>query len=246
MQRLTAVVRERGDLDEGDVRRMYALFEQYYEAVPLQTFQTDLAAKSHVIELREEQHLRGFSTIALIDFEFGGMPRRAIFSGDTIIDHQCWGGQTLPVAFCEFAGRVHADDPRTLLYWFLITKGYRTYRYLPLFARRYYPHPEQSTPPEEQACMDALARLCFGEAYAPERGVLHFPVSRGHLRAQWADVREGVSRRADVRLFLERNPGYREGDELVCITRLCPGNLKSFARRAFEKGMHDAARLPVL
>ena len=63
MQRLTAVVRERGDLDEGDVRRMYALFEQYYEAVPLQTFQTDLAAKSHVIELREEQHLRGFSKI---------------------------------------------------------------------------------------------------------------------------------------------------------------------------------------
>ncbi len=237
MRRLKAAARARGEIGDAEVDGMYALFAKYYDATESAAFRADLNGKSHVIELREDGALRGFSTLALIDFKVEGVARRAIFSGDTIIDHRYWGEQTLPMAFCEFAGRVHADDPVAPLYWFLISKGYRTYRYLNVFSRNYFPHPAMLTPPEEQACMNELARARFGGAYARERGVLHFPQSRGHLRAEWAGVREAVSRRAEVRFFLERNPGYRTGDELVCITRLAPENLRSFARRAFIKGM---------
>lgn len=246
MGRLTAAVRPRAEIGSDEADRMYQLFARYYDAVSPQAFCADLDAKDCVIELRDGAELCGFSTIALIDFQCGGVEQRAIFSGDTVIDRPYWGERTLPVAFCEFAGRVYAAAPEVPLYWLLITKGYRTYRYLSLLAQRFYPHPDEPTPPEEQACMDALARLRFGDAYQPQRGILHFEESRGHLRPQWADVRESVSRRADVRFFLERNPGYRAGDELVCLTRLAADNLKSFARRAFERGMHDPARVAVL
>ena len=240
MRRLTAVVRARADISDAEVGGMYALFARYYEAAAPEIFRADLDAKSFVIELRDGGALRGFSTVALIDFESGGTARRAIFSGDTIIDHRYWGEQTLPVAFCAFAGTVHAAAPATPLYWFLISKGYRTYRYLGVFSKHYYPHPVEPTPADAQACLDQLACARFGDAYAPERGVLHFPQSRGHLRAEWAGVREAVCKRPEVRFFLERNPGYRTGDELVCITRLDTANLRSFARRAFIRGMNGA------
>jgi len=238
MRRLTAVVRARSDISDAEVGGMYALFARYYDAAVPSAFRADLDAKSYVIELRDGAALRGFSTVALMDFEARGVARRAIFSGDTIIDHRYWGEQTLPVAFCALAGRVHAENPAIPLYWFLVSKGYRTYRYLGIFSKRYYPNPSAPTPPEEQACLEQLAQTRFGDAYVAERGVLHFPQSRGHLRAQWAGVREAVSKRPDVRFFLERNPGYRSGDELVCITRLDAGNLRSFARRAFIRGMN--------
>lgn len=239
MRHLTATVRARETLLDADVEHMYALFERYYDATTAQQFRADLAAKSHVIELREGTALRGFSTIALIDFACGGAARRAVFSGDTIIDHRYWGEQTLPLAFCRFAGQVHASAPHLPLYWFLISKGYRTYRYLPAFAQHYYPRADTQTPPDEQTCLDRLAQLCFGACYTAARGVVHFARSRGHLKPEWAGVRPGADARRDVQFFLQRNPGYRDGDELVCITRLRADNLRSVARRAFLQGMDE-------
>ena len=239
MARLTANVRARSAIDAFDAERMYALYSTYYDGTTPAQFHADLNTKSHVVELRDGSALCGFSTIALIDFECAGAARRAIFSGDTIIDHRYWGEQALPLAFCAFAGHLHASAPALPLYWFLISKGYRTYRYLNIFARQYYPCVDRSTPAEDQACIDHLARSRFGEYYVAGPGVLHFPQSRGHLKAAWAGVRGGAVARREVRFFLERNPGYHLGDELVCITRLKADNLRSFARRAFLRGMGE-------
>jgi len=239
MARLNANVRARDALSQREVERMFALYAKYYDGTNFAQFDADLAGKSHVIELRHGDALCGFSTIALIDFACGGMARRAIFSGDTIIDHHYWGEQVLPLAFCAYAGRVHARDPALPLYWFLISKGYRTYRYLNVFARHYYPRVDMPTPADEQACLDHLAHGRFGACYDAERGLLHFPQSRGHLKPEWAGVRDGAGVRREVRFFLERNPGYRAGDELVCIARLKPDNLRSYAHRAFLRGMDE-------
>jgi hypothetical protein len=47
-----------------------------------------------------------------------------------------------------------------------------------------------------------------------------------------------------VRLFLDRNAGYADGDELVCLTELCASNLRSIARREFLRGYDDARLIP--
>ena len=56
------------------------------------------------------------------------------------------GEQALVGAFCHFAGGLKARDREAPLFWFLISKGHRTYRYLSLFAHRYYPNPAVPTP----------------------------------------------------------------------------------------------------
>ena len=158
---LIARVKPRATISPAQVEVMYALFERYYDGISASQFAADLADKSYVIELRDGDTLRGFSTMALIDFVCDGIQRRAIFSGDTIIDHRHWGEQALPLAFCEFAGSVYATAPDMPLYWFLISKGYRTYRYLKLFSRQYYPREDMTTPADEQACLHHLALQRF-------------------------------------------------------------------------------------
>jgi hypothetical protein len=82
--------------------------------------------------------------------------------------------------------------------------------------------------------MAFLARDRFGDAYDEAAGVLRFPQSLGHLRAEFADVPAAHRRLPEVAYFLERNPGYARGEELVCLCELSTGNLRPMARRAFE------------
>jgi hypothetical protein len=187
--------------------------------------------------LEADGGMRGFSTVAVLDFEFTGAANRAIFSGDTIIDHRFWGEQELVRSFCRFAGELKASAPDLPLFWLLISKGYRTYRYLDAFAVDYQPHPEKAAPDESRARLDALARLKFGENFDASAGLLRFAESRGQLKAQWAEVRDPLQENHPaVRFFLERNPRYHAGEELVCLTEFAADNLRSIARRAFLEG----------
>jgi hypothetical protein len=238
--RLAARIRRAHEMDAADRARMFRLYEAYYEETSFERFASDLAAKTHVIELRADGELRGFSTAQVIDFDFEGAANRAIFSGDTIIDAAFWGEQALVDAFCRLAGQVKARAPAVPLYWFLISKGYRTYRYLGVFAHEYFPHPACATPGPIAERLHLLARGKFGAAYDSASGLIRFPRSMGHLRPRWAEVGAHLREHAAVRFFLERNPRYHAGEELACITELASANLRSFARRSFLQGLDGA------
>jgi hypothetical protein len=240
MPQLSARIRLASDYSGHEIQQMYLLYSGYYDAATLDQFRQDLTNKSHIIEMREGSDLRGFSTLAVMEGRLVDRPFRAIFSGDTIIARSAWGDQALANAFCEFAGRISQLEPRAKLYWFLISKGYRTYRYLNLFARHYIPHYERQSTGEEQAILDTLATQRFGSAYSPLTGLIQFPRSQGHLKGNWAEIRNDLQERPDIAFFLQRNPGYVSGDELACLAELTPSNLRSFALRGFLVGQASA------
>ncbi|MDQ6684578.1 MAG: hypothetical protein M3Z16_05565 [Pseudomonadota bacterium] len=237
MERLRACIRERSELGSDDVAAMYALFDRYYEGGSAEVFAVDLAGKSHVIELRDEADvLCGFSTLAVFSVEHEGRRVRALFSGDTIIDQAHRGEQTLPRAFCRFAGALAASEP-TPLYWLLISKGHRTYRYLHAFARHYFPAPGRATPTPQQALLDVFCRHRFDDHYDAASGLIRLdPTTATRLRSEWCDVRDGLRRSPDVAFFLARNPGFAGGDELACLCELTPHNLRSTALAEFRRG----------
>ena len=227
-------------LSEPTQAAMYALYETYYEAISPEGFHADLNDKDEAILLRDEREsLQGFSTLSVQSFEFQGKEHRAIFSGDTIVSRCHWGQQSLAFTWIRHAGRIKAQAQRVPLYWFLITKGHRTYRYLRTFSKVFYPHWQEPTPTREQSIMDMLAGCRFGRYYDAGKGILHFPESRGHLREQWALVPVKHRQRRDVQFFLHRNPDYVTGDELVCLTELHVDNLQPLARRLFAEGMRS-------
>src|SRR6266478_5029259 len=172
-----------------EIGRMFALYSAYFEATNEAIFRADLAEKDYVILLRDAiGEIKGFSTGVILELNSGETRARAIFSGDTIIHHENWGERTLPLAFAAQAGRIKAQRPEEPLYWFLISKGYRTYRYLSLFFHDYVPRWDLATPQQGQTLLDVLACDMFGSAYDHRTGVIRHEVSRGQLRGVWADV----------------------------------------------------------
>lgn len=224
------------DLSESEQREMYALYEHYYAGSSWQLFSGDLSNKSAVLTLRDESGaLQGFSTLAVYERHFNDAPVRVIFSGDTIVHEQHWGQQAFAFAWLRLAGQIKSQQPMAPLYWLLISKGHRTYRYLPAFSRAFHPCPNGDAT-NLQPLRDFLASDRFGKFYDAHRGVLRFPESRGHLRERYAGVPETHSRLPEVAFFLEKNPGFAKGDELVCICELSAEQLQPIARRAFLAG----------
>lgn len=231
---LDAEVVERASLSPALADTMYALYAAHYLDTTRTLFKSDLAAKSHVLLLRDEtRRLCGFSTLQVYQSAVADRALRVLYSGDTIIDPQHWGSSALALAWLSFAGRIQRQNPSLPLYWLLIVKGHRTYRFLPTFARHYVPRHETSTPAAELALLNALAAEKFGDAFDPVTGVVRFTSPRGRLNQALAEISERHKRLPAVAYFLQRNPGYREGDELVCLCELAPANLRPFAARAF-------------
>jgi|SRR6185369_5802143 len=236
METLTAQICPRVTLCAAEIDSMFQIFRCYYEETSREMFEEDLSNKLDVILLRgEDGAIRGFSTLSVIAYDDHGLSGRAIFSGDTIIQHEHWGSQALPLAFASYAASVKSANPDEPLFWFLISKGHRTYRYLPLLFHDYYPRYEAFTPPTMQRVMNLLAEKKFGDHYDSATGVVRFPNSRGQLRTEWAGVPLPALRKPEVRFFLERNPGYAHGHELVCLAELSVQNLRSVGRRRFEE-----------
>jgi hypothetical protein len=181
--------------------------------------------------------LAGFSSLSIVDATVDGRSLRAVYSGDTIIERAHWGTQALAFTWLRFAGTIKAQAPDRPLYWFLIVKGHRTYRYLSAFSIDFYPHWQMPTPPWARTIMRELAYQRFDEDYDSKRGIVSFDRSRGHLRPMWATVEPEEAARPDVAFFLRSNPGYTQGDELVCLTELSCNNLRPLARRVFEQGL---------
>jgi len=237
MDELNGRVERTAGLDGATRAAMFTLYQHYYGGTSEALFFDDLKDKQYAVILRDDGGtLQGFSSIKVWEEDVAGRRFRVMYSGDTIVHQDHWGQQALAFTWIHFSGALKSAAPDVPLYWFLLVKGHRTYRYLKAFYRVFYPAYNRETPPEAQALLDHLAGQKFGRFYNPATGVVHFPESRGHLKADWAEIPEKDRKRPDVRFFLERNPGYTRGDELVCLTELSRGNQAPLAARLFDAG----------
>lgn len=223
-----------GELTPGRRDEMFALMTAAYENVDWATFVADLAEKEWVIQVVDEAtgRLIGFSTQMLMQVEVEGRPVRALFSGDTIVDRDARGQWSLFQVSGWFVRSLIAAYPDDELYWFLISKGYKTYRFMPLFFREFYPRHDDPTPPRLAAVIDALAACKFGSAYDRAAGIVRAGPKGCRLRPGIADVTADRLSDVHVRFFVDRNPRHTQGDELCCIAPLSLANFTPAAYRA--------------
>lgn len=215
-------------LSRDQVEEMWHLMDRHYENVSCEKFQEDLSEKDQVIllEERDEERIRGFSTLKLISLEVLGRPVRAIFSGDTIIDPKFWGEQGLVRELGKHLITTYELFPDCYCCWFLISKGYKTYRFLPLYFKRFFPCFEQETPAFEQAVIDTLATARYPGFYDCKTGLIRLNGKSDWLRSGIADLTDKQLRDPNTRFFSKKNPGYLLGDELACVAELSRDNLK--------------------
>jgi len=158
-----------------------------------------------------------------------GEPLSVVYSGDTIMAPEAWGTAALPRAWIH---AVNALRPTLLgrYYWLLLTSGFRTYRFLPVFWREFYPRFDQPTPERVRGLVDCLAADRFESQYNRYDGIVRFQRPQC-LRGELNLVPAGRVTDPHVAFFMRQNPGSTHGDELVCLTELKPENLTSAGRR---------------
>jgi hypothetical protein len=222
------------DLAVDLVDRMAALYLANYDGSSQDVFRRDLAAKDEVILVFCGDELIGFTTLRVFGEIWQGRAIRVVYSGDTIVDPAHWGQSELASAWISRVGEIARAAPAEPLYWFLLVKGHRTFKYLPVFGRSFYPHWEIDRS-DLKSLADQLAGRMFPGDYNPATGVVEFAESRGHLKAAIAQPDAGDLGKAATQFFLARNPGYRQGHELVCICELAPDNMKPLTARLFQR-----------
>jgi hypothetical protein len=152
-----------------------------------------------------------------------------VYSGDTVVARAHWTSLALPRHFAAHVFGTLLPTHDGPAYWLLLSGGFRTYRYLPLFFREFVPR-EGGQDPGLLALRDALAGARFGSRFDTLRGVVTLdaptPVKPGLGAPDARDLAD-----ENVRFFCAANPGWHRGDELAGLALLSPGNLTPAARR---------------
>ena len=242
--RLRGELVETGRLDEARTQAMFALMDRYYQNLTQERFLADLAEKQWVILLSDPHtnELCGFSTQMLLPLSVESQKVSVLFSGDTIVAPEHWGDVALSHVWGKLALSLIDRSGATPLYWVLISKGYKTYRFLPLFFHEFYPRRDLSTPDWARALIDGFGRQKFCGDYDALCGIVRANERKDRLRPGVADLTDQRLHDADVRFFVERNPGYAYGDELCCIAPLTRANFTAAAYRVI--GARPVAAVP--
>lgn len=214
---------------------MYKLMVEFYDQTNYVVFLHDLKDKDYCILLyTPDNELRGFTTVKQVRFTLDDTDIFGVFSGDTIIHSDNWGSLELFKSFAKLVfelGSYHQD-----FYWFLISKGYRTYRMLPVFFKEFYPNYQHTTPAYEQSIINGFGMYKYPEEFDLLSGVVCYKGIKDKLKLGVADITDKQLRDKNIAYFVDKNPGYIQGNDLVCLARLHPDSLREPARRLLLGG----------
>lgn len=209
---------------------MYQLLAEHFTGVTTAQFARDLGEKQLALLLTRGDVLAGFSTLRAFTTRHDGEQISIIYSGDTIVAPEAWGTMALPRAWVAGVETLRATLPPGRCFWLLLTSGFRTYRFLPVFWREFFPRFDTPTPLDFQRLITHIGREQFGARFDATNGIVRFAQPQ-KLRTRLAAVAPGRLKDPHIAFFLTRNPGHLEGDELVCLTELSAENLSPAGRR---------------
>ena len=222
---------------------MFALFQSHFQGVTQEQFAADLRDKYWVILLKQDHKLKGFSSLKFYEAKLDNEPVRIVYSGDTITDPSMWSSPALPQAWATAIKAIHQGRTEKL-YWLLISSGYRTYRFMSIFGKEFYPHYDRETPPKITEFINQLCQDQFKDDYYPQEGIVRFPqpqVLRPHLR----EIPPEKLKDAHVAFFRQKNPGYIKGDELVCLAEVSEDNLTRSGLRLWNNKIPLSIPFPI-
>jgi len=227
-------VRRPTDLTPSERQQLYALMRGHYETVDRDDFERDLNEKEWVVCSEDPvKGILGFSTLVHLSVRLQDELVTALFSGDTVLDPAIWGDSGSMRTWGRHVAKL-AQQSNGSLFWLLLTATHRTYRFLPAFFKSYVPCRTEPTRPIDQQRIEALVRLKFPHEYNAQTGVVRLRKARPVRESRWALAMEGIDGK-HAKFFAARNPGYLNGDYLVCLARLSPTNYTPLGRKFFAE-----------
>jgi len=159
------------------------------------------------------------------------------FSGDTIIEKGfSWGieFQKEWIKYCLLESEKNMKNG-VKTYWFLISKGIKTYMYLPTYFKKFCPKADYTENEMEKKIKDIYAEKIYGNRYNKENGIVKNDGTNDFLRENVVVLSEKQLKNKNVQFFLEKNPNYQKGDELVCLAEISFENLTNLGKRVLKE-----------
>ena len=220
------------ELNTSEKHALLKLHQHYYENVKSSVFYKDLEQKDFLIVIyNDREQISGFSTIQLIWLEIDDLQHLFLFSGDTVVKEEVRNSPVLAGGFAYFLHYLIKTYPENPKHWFLITKGYRTYRFLPVYFKEFYPTYNRPFSLMHRKILDAIAMYKFGNQYNPEDQIIRYYEEKDHLKPEFAEIPGGKLKNPDVAFFYLKNPGFIHGNEFACIADISESNLKPLVGR---------------
>lgn len=199
---------------------MFELFQKFYEDVDKDQFIKDMNAKDSIIILTSKnKELRGFSTLTSFDVLEDNRLHHIIYSGDTIIDPSYWGTAALTMEFLKNIIKAKMKRPFSPVWWYLISKGYKTYLLMANNFMNYYPRYDRKTPVVVQKIMNDVSEKLYPGRHDQNNGILVFQGERHEkLKDFVAPISQQLKEKyPKIKFFADKNPNWMNGDELVCL-----------------------------
>jgi hypothetical protein len=217
----TKIIR-RADLCSEQIQNMFEVMREYYEGVQIEEFEKDLSECESVILLCSPNGaIQGFSTIHKNQLQNLGKRKIALFSGDTVLRRKYWGNGALAHAFGRYLFTTKIKHPFTDVYWFLTSKGYKTYLLMTNNFPIHYPRYDVPTPPDVKAMMDRFYLTKFNNEYRPEAGlVIPNNPNPCRLRETVATIGSHELIEPKIAFFVDQNREWNKGHELGCIAKV--------------------------
>lgn len=222
-RRLRHVLRPRASLTDDERARMLSLMQLCYDNVDPARFASDLDNKRDVIVLvdpRDRKEIMGFSTVRIAEETLDGRRVDILFSGDTVIHPDCWGTKALQWGFLAYTLRHKLRRPLRPLYWLLLSKGYKTYLLLTNNFPTAFPRRDYRAPASHVALRDKVANDWWPGEYDATTEILTWADARDRVRSGVAQLDATTLAHPDVAWFVEKNPRWSEGNELVCFAEI--------------------------
>jgi len=242
MNKLKASTIKVEHLSQSDIQNMFIVFSTYYENVKFDKFHIDLFEKDKVILLRDQDVIRGFSTLKIFWIKVGSIKIKGLFSGDTIIDGGYWGQTALTMEFFKNVLIEKLKTPLNPFYWYLISKGFKTYLLLTNNFQNYCPRFDRKNTTNENVILDSFAKLLHEDNYDQSKKILVFKDKTDHLKKEIAPITEEMKENSHIKFFTEKNPNWARGDELCCVGKVDFGLAMRYLSRTLLKKLKSRTK----
>jgi hypothetical protein len=208
------------DCSEEILTGCFKVLSAHFDGVTESDFRSDLAEKESVAILKGDV-VHGFSTLVTLKIEVGGEVKNVVFSGDTAVDPLYRNQFGLGKCLGQYSIAKLEQLAGTDLWYVLISKGWGTYKATNFLFENFTPSPSFFDP-EFISIGKAFVARKYPERILEREEVLVALNDSQRLKAGSADV--SVPGTDLGRYFIDHNPDYLRGDELVCVAKVSHDN----------------------
>lgn len=219
-------------VNDKEIKRMFFLMQENYDYISLENFKKDLKNKDYIGVLNDNKNrIQGFTTYVINPKNYFNKHYNILFSGDTVISENFIGSQALTKGWAESVAYFIKKYPTKKLLWYLMSKGYRTYLYLPFFLQKYYPALDKNRNNLKlKKIINEFSNHLFPESWNEKTGIIKFKKKLGQIKLKHI-LKSSEKKNKHIEFFIEKNPGYINGDELVCMAEINIDNLMRFPKK---------------